>query len=113
MTEYSLSGDGKKIIYVHTDTVHLPDVFLFDLDNKTNERLTNLSEALLDTFDLQPAETYWYKSYDGLKVQGWIIGPAHFDNNKKYPLILVIHGGPHNMFGYEFEPRMQLLSANG
>ena len=39
--------------------------------------------------------------------------PAFFDASKRYALILVIHGGPHNMFGYEFEERVQLLSARG
>ena len=113
VTEYSISNGGKKIIYVHTDTTHLADVFIYDLESRTKIQLTHFVEDLSDECSLQPAETFWYKSYDGTNVQGWLIKPYNFVHQNKYPLILVIHGGPHNMFGYEFEDRMQLLSANG
>ncbi len=111
--EYSISNDGKKIIYVHTDATHVADVFIYDIENQTKIQLTHFGEDLLNECTLQPAETFWYKSFDGTNVQGWVIKPYNFDQQNKYPLILVIHGGPHNMFGYEFEDRMQLLSANG
>lgn len=113
VTEYSISSDGKKIIYVHTDTTHVSDGFIYDVENRTKIQLTHFSEALLNECTLQPAETFWYKSFDGTNVQGWVIKPYNFAHQNKYPLILVIHGGPHNMFGYEFEDRVQLLSANG
>jgi len=113
VTEYFISNDGKKIIYVHTDTIHLTDIFIYDIKDFSNLRLTDTRVELLDKCILQPAETYWFKSFDETDVQGWIIKPAHFNENKKYPLVLVIHGGPHNMFGYEFEDRMQLLAAHG
>jgi dipeptidyl aminopeptidase/acylaminoacyl peptidase len=112
VTEYSISNDGKKIIYVHTDTTHIADVFLYEIENRTKIQLTHFNEELINKCTLQPAETFWYKSFDSTNVQGWLIKPNNFAPPNKYPLILVIHGGPHNMFGYEFEDRMQLLSAN-
>jgi dipeptidyl aminopeptidase/acylaminoacyl peptidase len=111
--EYSISNDGKKIIYVHTDTTHIADVFIYDVENRTKIQLTHFSDEVFNECTLQPAETFWYKSFDGTNIQGWVIKPYNFAPQNKYPLILVIHGGPHNMFGYEFEDRMQLLSANG
>jgi dipeptidyl aminopeptidase/acylaminoacyl peptidase len=111
--EYSIGDEGRKISYVHTDTTHPGDVFVYDLEGDNISRITNIREMLSDKCILQPAKTFWYESFDGLQVQGWIIKPADFNEASKYPLILVIHGGPHNMFGYEFEERMQLLAANG
>lgn len=113
VTEYSVGNDGKTIIYVHTDTIQLADVFIYNIVDHSNRRLTDTREDLLNKCILQPAETFWYESFDKTDVQGWIMRPVHFNENEKYPLILVIHGGPHNMFGYEFEDRMQLLSASG
>lgn len=113
ITEYSISNDGKKIIFIHTDSLHRGDVFVYDVNDQHKIQLTHFREALLNRCRLQPAETFWYTSFDGTQIQGWIIRPAYFDENIKYPLILVIHGGPHNMFGDEFEDRMQLLSTNG
>jgi dipeptidyl aminopeptidase/acylaminoacyl peptidase len=39
--------------------------------------------------------------------------PANFDASKKYPLILSVHGGPHGMYGYSFNPTFQAYSAAG
>lgn len=113
VAEYSVNKDEKKIAFIHTDSVHRGEVFLYDAESHSKKQITNFSEAVLKNCTLQPAETFWYTSFDDCKVQGWVIKPAQFDETKKYPLILVIHGGPHNMFGDEFEDRMQLLSANG
>ncbi|MFT3947746.1 MAG: S9 family peptidase [Agriterribacter sp.] len=113
VAEYSVSKDEKKIAFIHTDSLHRGEVFLYDAEKRSRKQLTNFSEAILKNCRLQPAETFWYAGFDNCKLQGWIIKPAQLDATKKYPLILVIHGGPHNMFGDEFEDRKQLLSANG
>ena len=110
--EYSLSTVNKDIVYVSTDINHPSEVFLFQEQNSITQ-ITTQNESLVNKCSLQDAEEFWFKSFDGTSVQGWIMQPAVFDAAKTYPLILVIHGGPHNMFGYEFEDRMQLLSAHG
>lgn len=110
--EYSLNTINKDIVYVSTDINHPPEVFHFQEQNSITQ-ITNQNESLVSKCRLQDAEEFWFKSFDGTSVQGWIMKPAVFDTAKTYPLILVIHGGPHNMFGYEFEDRMQLLSAHG
>ena len=43
-----------------------------------------------------------YEAPDGTPIQGWYITPPDFDKSKKYPLILVIHGGPHAMYRPSF-----------
>ncbi|WP_018615201.1 S9 family peptidase [Segetibacter koreensis] len=111
--EYTVSKSGDTVCYTSTDTTHLTEIFLHAIDRNITRQLTNKSSSLLEKCLLQHAESFWFKSFDNLDVQGWLIKPSHFDPARKYPLILVIHGGPHNMFGYEFEDRMQILSANG
>ncbi len=111
--EYAPDQTGDSICFVSTDTTHLTEIFIHDVHAKINRRVTSNSDGLLQHCHLQEAETFWFKSFDELEVQGWLIKPGNFTSGEKYPLVLVIHGGPHNMFGYEFEDRMQLLSANG
>lgn len=111
--EYTINQAGSTICFISTDTTHLTEIFLHDVNTKVSQQLTNNSDALLQHCLIQEAKTFWFKSFDDADVQGWLIQPANFNAAKKYPLVLVIHGGPHNMFGYEFEERMQLLSANG
>jgi dipeptidyl aminopeptidase/acylaminoacyl peptidase len=111
--EFDISADGKDIIYSHMDSINLPDLFKLNLPDNSTTRLTSFTEELSGTCRLSPAETFWFKSFDDLKVQGWVIKPSDFIPGRTYPVILVIHGGPHNMVGYEFEDRMQLLAADG
>lgn len=111
--EYAINHAGETVCFISTNTTHLTEIFLHDLKSKTNRQLTNNSAALLQHCQLKEAEVFWFKSFDDLDIQGWLIKPGDYHARKKYPVVLVIHGGPHNMFGYEFEDRMQLLSANG
>src|SRR5439155_16123502 len=50
---------------------------------------------------------------DKAEIQGWLYKPAGFDAAKKYPLILLIHGGPVIMGGASFNFRAQYYAANG
>lgn len=54
-----------------------------------------------------------YKSFDGTPIQGWFIPPVNWQDGKKYPLILAIHGGPHGAYGYGFQPNFQVYAARG
>ena len=109
---YSLNDKGDELCFISHDPTHLTELFIYHINNKTTRQLTDNNKVLADK-SLQDAETFWSVSFDGKPVQGWIMKPAGFQATKSYPLVLVIHGGPHNMFGYDFEDRMQLLSSTG
>lgn len=111
--EYSISAEGGKIAYLSTNIMHPPEIFLLQRNQQDIIKITNQNEDLVNKRSLQDAEEFWFKSFDETSVQGWIMKPAIFNTHQTYPLILVIHGGPHNMFGYEFEERLQILSAHG
>jgi dipeptidyl aminopeptidase/acylaminoacyl peptidase len=111
--EYSLSADGHSIAYIKTDTTHPAEIFLKKASDPSCIPITNNNKILFDKLALQDVKEFWFDSFDGTPVQGWIMPPSFLEDSKKHPLILVIHGGPHNMFGYSFDPFMQLLTACG
>ena len=76
-------------------------------------RLTHTNDALIRHSQLGEVQELSYSSFDGRTIQGWIIKPPNFDPAKKYPLILDIHGGPHAMYGVEFNWQMQVYAARG
>ena len=79
-----------------------------------NRRVTKVNEDLFDYKKLGEVEEIWYKSSaDGLDINGWIVKPPNFDPNKKYPLILEIHGGPFSSYGPVFSGEIQLMAAAG
>ncbi|MCA1629769.1 MAG: S9 family peptidase [Acidobacteria bacterium] len=89
------------------------DVAVFNLRQPAVvRRLTHVNSDVLEGRKLGAVEEVWYDSVGGKKVQGWIIKPPDFDQSKKYPLLLYIHGGPHSMYGVGFNFEFQNHAAN-
>ena len=65
------------------------------------------------SLQLVPSARIDFKSFDGTPVQGWLIKPIGWRSDRKYPMILSIHGGPHGMSGYAFNPTFQVYAARG
>ena len=76
-------------------------------------RLTDLNRKWKAGLTLSTPEEIWFDTYDGKKIQGWIVKPPDFDPGQKYPLILQIHGGPHTQYGDAFFHEFQFLAARG
>jgi dipeptidyl aminopeptidase/acylaminoacyl peptidase len=77
--------------------------------------LTHLNDALLAKLDLPKMEDFWFSASDKTKVQGFIIRPPGFDAAKKYPVKLIIHGGPQGALGdmWSYRWNEELFAANG
>ena len=76
--------------------------------------VTSLNEDLLAFRQLgEVHEIIYNSSFDGQEIQGWYITPPDFDPNKKYPLILEVHGGPHLAYGPYFSAELQMMAAEG
>ncbi len=54
-----------------------------------------------------------FESFDGTQVQGFVITPPGFKKTRKYPAVLMIHGGPRVQYGYSFFHEFQYLAAMG
>ncbi|MCH2451084.1 MAG: S9 family peptidase [Gracilimonas sp.] len=79
-----------------------------------NKKLTNLNAELFKAKKVGNVEEFWVESsVDDFRTQGWIITPPDFDPNKKYPMILEIHGGPHTNYGPRFSPELQFMASRG
>ena len=76
--------------------------------------VTSLNEDLLAFRKLgEVHEIVYNSSFDGQEIQGWYITPPDFDPNKRYPLILEVHGGPHLAYGPYFSAELQMMAAKG
>jgi dipeptidyl aminopeptidase/acylaminoacyl peptidase len=76
-------------------------------------QLTAVNDDVLAGKLLAQTSEIWYRSKDGLRIQGWIVKPPGFDPSKKYPLILDIHGGPQAMYNVGFSFSRQDHAAAG
>jgi len=69
----------------------------------------------LDEVALGEVEEFWYPSFDGARIQAWLVRPvdSHEGNGAKAPLVLEIHGGPHTAFGFGFFHEFHVLAGAG
>ena len=75
--------------------------------------LSEFNEIVLSQYSLGKTNEINYQAPDGTDVQGWYIVPPDFDNNKKYPLVLIIHGGPHAMYRPQFNYLWHQFASDG
>ncbi|MBB1421492.1 S9 family peptidase [Pseudoalteromonas sp. SG43-7] len=109
--DFDISDDGNVAITL-ADTQRPADIAI--VKNGKTQRLTKLNDDALGNKQLAKVEEIWLKSsYDDLSIQGWVAYPPGFDSNKKYPLILEIHGGPVANYGPHFSAEIQLFAAKG
>lgn len=108
----SFSDDGTAVGTI--SSAHEPgDLYRFQLSEPENvRRLTRVNDDVLHGVQLGEVEEIWYRS-DPFDVQGWIVRPPDFDPSQKYPLMLVIHGGPHSMYNGGFNFGFQEHASNG
>jgi len=68
----------------------------------------------LGELSLSPAERIQYPSKDGTMIEGWVIPPVGYPgSDRRYPLIVSMHGGPHMAYGNSFDYQFQLWAARG
>ncbi|MBC7788545.1 MAG: S9 family peptidase [Anaerolineae bacterium] len=89
------------------------DVVTFTLGNPKPRQITAVNDDILSGKKLGEVEEIWYPSLEGFRIQGWIVKPPDFDAKRKYPMMLVIHGGPHSMYNVAFNYSWQEHAAKG
>lgn len=109
---YSVSDNGR-LAYTICSAQSPAEVAFVDVDGSVKQ-LTYLNEDLFLDRKLGAVEEIWVKSsFDEHPVQGWIVKPPGFEEGKKYPLLLEIHGGPFLNYGPRFAMELQLYAAAG
>lgn len=89
------------------------DVYRFNVTEGTEERLTDVNGALLAELELSEPRRFKARAAGGPEVDGWVMKPAGFEEGKRYPTVLYIHGGPMLQYGAAFFFEMQLMAAQG
>ena len=110
--DFSVTPDASTIVALVSTPVMIGDLFTVAGDG-TQTQVTDLNHKLWSQLNLTGPEEINYTSFDGKRVQGWIQKPPDFDPQKKYPLILNIHGGPHTAYGWVFDHEFQWMAAKG
>jgi len=96
-----------RLAYVYSTPIKPPEIYLYH-DN-THIQISRFNEWLLSEVKFHnPIREVI--NFDGELIEGWVIIP---EASGLHPAILYIHGGPKGMYGYRFEPEMQLMASEG
>jgi dipeptidyl aminopeptidase/acylaminoacyl peptidase len=90
---FSFDRDFRNAAFLRSDATSYSEVCASALDRFTPKRLTRMGDQLKD-WKLATRELIEWKSQDGTPIEGVLYKPADFDPAKKYPLLVVVHGGP-------------------
>jgi dipeptidyl aminopeptidase/acylaminoacyl peptidase len=104
---------GNTMVYLSNDFKHLDDLYAADLNGRNERKLTNLNETLWKQLQLAEVERFTYKSADDWNIDGFLVKPIGWQEGKKYPLILSIHGGPAGQYGADWYQEFQVYAAKG
>jgi len=110
---YTADAEGQRFAAVLSSQTVLGDLHVVDASTGATKQLSTFNDPLFGQLTLSEPEEFWYTSFDGRRIQGWILKPPSFDASRKYPLILEIHGGPHSAYGNTFTHEFQWMAAKG
>jgi dipeptidyl aminopeptidase/acylaminoacyl peptidase len=115
---FSFARDAKTMVWMRDATNRPPEVYSASLDGARvtdTRQATHVNDALVSQLALNPAEDFWFKGAGGDSVQGFIVKPPQYTPGKKYPVILLIHGGPQGAWLDNWHGRWnyQMFAATG
>ncbi len=87
-------GAGRALVASWQDSMHPSEVVRIDPNSGKTTPLTAFNTERAKNLDRQPFREFWFTSTRGRKIHSWLALPPDFDENKSYPLVLSIHGGP-------------------
>lgn len=74
------------------------EVVRMDPTRRDHKLLTRFNAEDVKSIDWQPLRHFWFTSRRGKRIHSMMALPPGFDEKKKYPLFVLIHGGAHNMW---------------
>jgi dipeptidyl aminopeptidase/acylaminoacyl peptidase len=90
---FSLSADAQTVAFTASDASTFPEVYVAPVKSMTAKKLTTTGEQVA-SWPSAPIEVVSWPSQDGTTIEGILHKPVGFQAGKRYPLLVVIHGGP-------------------
>ncbi|HEY6292112.1 MAG TPA: S9 family peptidase [Terriglobia bacterium] len=108
--DLSVAPDGKTLVFTHTTLAQPVEIDRASADGSRLAPVTRLNQALLATLEMNPAEFVYTKGALGASIENLVVKPPDFDPKKKYPGLMLIHGGPQSAWddawGYRWNAEM-------
>jgi len=114
-TEQLTVAQGQRLYFINHSLTQLPELYSLDNKGRTLKQLTRLNSTLQQQISWGKVDDVTFAGAEGKQVQAYVTYPPNFSPNKKWPLLNVLHGGPHSVSADAFSYRWnsQLFAAAG
>jgi dipeptidyl aminopeptidase/acylaminoacyl peptidase len=115
LDDMQFTPDGKTLIYTAQSGTQPADIYRASSNGGESAALTHINDAILNSHQMTPLEEFWVEGAEGARVQSFLVKPYGFREDRKYPVLMLIHGGPQGAWGYEWTYRWnaQVFAAAG
>lgn len=100
-------------VFLYRTIDRMYEVYRCKSNGKKPKALTAVNKKLYDTYHVPGATDVWFEGAEGAKVHGFLVEPKDYVPGKKYPMMVRVHGGPQQMFGYAFRYEFTVFSSAG
>ena len=106
----NVSPDGRTLVFASSTIASPAEIFRVGTDGTGLMAVTRVNDQRMAAYGLKKAENLTWKGALNQTIQGFLIKPSNFDPSRKYPLVVLIHGGPQSPFndswGYRWNPQV-------
>ena len=115
LDDMQLTRNGRTMVYTQQSGISPVEIFRASSSGGEPVALTHLNDQNLADHQLTPLEEFWVDGAEGAKVHSFMIRPPDFTPGRKYPVLMLIHGGPQGFWGHAWTYRWnaQVFAAAG
>ena len=115
LDDMQLTRNGKTMVYTQQSGVAPVEIYRAASTGGAPVALTHLNEQTLNDYQMTALEEFWVDGANGTKVQSFVVKPPNFVPTRKYPVLMLIHGGPQGFWGHAWTYRWnaQIFAAAG
>lgn len=110
---YQVSKDQKNIFLTFSSVDKPAEIYSYDVNGAAYAQITFYNKKFTEEVDIRPAEQIWVDGADGIPVHVFIVKPHGFEEYKKYPLVINVHGGPQMQWMDSFRGDWQVYPGSG
>ncbi len=111
----TLNLSGNNLVFKVQKSTLPYEIFSAKTDGSELKQISSMNAELLAKLEMNNIETFWSDGAEGAKVQSILVKPPFFDEDKTYPMIFLIHGGPQGHWTDDFHYRwnLQMFASKG
>jgi dipeptidyl aminopeptidase/acylaminoacyl peptidase len=115
LDDMQFTPDGKTMVYTERSAARPLEIYRVPSSGGAATPLTRLNEKLLSQYELNVPEEIWTPGAGEAQVHSFVLKPPGFQANRRYPVLMLIHGGPQGAWGHNWSYRWnaQVFAAAG